>query len=103
MRGKDMIRAALNAALAPKREAVRAQIARITPDEAKETWERQEARHIRRERATAAQLAGVRTPVPVRRRNAREPRCSKMWCKAMSLDAAQDTELSKGVTSHRVV
>lgn len=71
-------------------------MARITPEENAEIWERAEARNIRSERATAAQRAGVRTPKPIRRRNAREPQCSKMWCKAMSLDAAQDTELSKG-------
>lgn len=92
MRGKDMVQAALAAALAAKRQAQRP----LDPKKEAEIWERAEARNIRSERAIAAQRAGVRTPLPVRRRNARKPQCSKMWCKAMSLDAAQDTELSKG-------
>ncbi len=89
---RERMQAALAAAVATKR----AHAAQVPPDQQVAFWVEQEARHKRAIRAHQAQRDGRRTPKPHRRTSAPTPAPSKMWCKAISLDAARDQRLSMG-------
>lgn len=89
---KDRMQAALAAAIAAKRAAQ----SPLGSDQLDTFWTAEAARHIRAERAHKAQRDGRRTPMPRRRSEALPPAQSRMWSKAMSLDAARDQRLSMG-------